>query len=157
MLTIMSRKAYGFRNPTASIAPTDPDKQKTTQNFAEAFVQVHPSGSFGAYGNPTQVPDWVEHDGMFKLAVADSDIVVLQGLPELKTEEQRAAEAAKQSTLAAARQGSSDSVFPPDYSKMSKAELVDHAATVHGLELDLKDKHADLVAAIEEKVTAPAQ
>ena len=158
---IMSNRAYRFPNPTVSLAPTDPNKQKPTQNFNEAFAEVHPAPN-GAWGNPTTVPDWVREDRMFKLALGDKNIVVLAGLPIVKTEEERSAEAAKQATLQAAGKIASE-ISPnlpettttlgdpaPDLDAMTKKELVEHAAEVHGLSLDGTAKKDELIAQIQQ-------
>lgn len=161
---IMSNRAYRFPNPTASLAPTNPDKQKPTQNFNEAFAEVHPAPG-GAWGNPTTVPDWVKQDGMFVLALRDKNIVVLQGLEVAQTDEERAAEAAKQATLQAAGKAATQ-ISPnlpasttdlsaagdaaPDLEAMTKKELVEHASEVHGLALDGTAKKDELIAQIQE-------
>lgn len=45
---------------------------------------------------------------------------------------------------------------PVDLNKMTKAQIVDHAAATHGLELDPKLRHDELVAAVEEHVASRA-
>lgn len=164
-VTIMSRKAYRFLNPGRSIAPVerydkDPVTGKvtksvpdSTQDFKEAHAEVHPGAANGSYGNPVTLPDWVKNDGMFKLAVKDADIVVLTRESGLMGEE-KAADAAKQATLANARKANADSSV--DLGSMTKAELVAHAAEHHDLDLDIKDKHDDLVAQIKDAQTKAA-
>jgi hypothetical protein len=74
---IMANRAYRFPNPSASLSYSEKSHVSTTQDFKEAYAEVHPGSALGTFGNPISVPDWVRHDGMFKLAVKDKNIVVL--------------------------------------------------------------------------------
>lgn len=157
MITIMSNRAYRFPNPGVSLVG-DGVSQKTTQNFGEAYAEVHPGDNPGTFGNPTQVPDWVKHDRMFKMALDDKNLVVLSNEPLIipssdvaSREATIAAASAKvnQEALASAAQVSTPAL-ELNLSEMSKEELVKHASEVHGLTLDKNVKKTDLIAAIQD-------
>jgi hypothetical protein len=157
MLTIMSNRAYRFANPGVSLTG-DGITQRSTQNFNEAYTEVHPGDTPGTFGNPVQVPDWVSRDRMFQMALKDKNIVVLSDEPLIipgaeevsKVATLSSAAKAQQDALAAAAVASADEVPPVDLDAMTKAELVRHASDVHGLTLDPNAKKGDLIASIKE-------
>jgi len=157
MLTIMSNRAYRFPNPGVSLVG-DGITQKSTQNFNEAYTEVHPGDTPGTFGNPIQVPDWVRRDRMFQMALRDKNIVVLSDEPLIIPSAQESAKAAtlvsaakaQQGALASAAAASTDAPPAVDLDAMTKAELVKHASDVHGLTLDSNLKRSDLIASIKE-------
>jgi hypothetical protein len=158
MLTIMANRAYRFPNPGASLVG-DGVTQKNTQNFHEAYAEVHPGATSDTFGNPVQVPEWVRRDKMFQMALKDKNIVVLSDEPLIVPSSEQAsrvatltaaAEQERQRAQAEAAKASAPSPIPVDLDSMTKAELVEHAAGVHGLSLDPNLKKSDLIASIKE-------
>lgn len=101
---------------------------------------------------PQEIPDWVGEQSAFQDACKDDTIRVIQfaapaakPAPAPKAEKEKAADA-KQPEPAPAKVPD----LPVDLRVMNKAELVDHALLVHGIELDEKSKKDDLITAIEE-------
>jgi hypothetical protein len=97
---IMANRAYRFTNPNRN-----PHQMSSDQDFAETYVEVHPgaSGSDGsnrnAFGNPVSVPDWVEHDGMYKMALKDGNIVRLWNEPVVSLDPAKPSEEAQKNLV----------------------------------------------------------
>ena len=95
-IMIMANRAYRFANPNASLSSTNKSGVKVTQDFKEAYAEVHPDEKSGAFGNITQVPDWVADDRMYKMAVADGNIVRIYDKPSVSLDPGEPTEAEKQ-------------------------------------------------------------
>jgi hypothetical protein len=106
-MLVISNKAYRFKHPTIKLLDSlteeyakgkiDPEKR--------AYCDVKPGSAPGAFGEPTQIPDWAKTDGMFKAALANRNLMILPDVnvePEVvvRKEQDKAAIAA---TLATAQ------------------------------------------------------
>jgi hypothetical protein len=172
-MRVISRKAYRFNHPKIKLldALTEEHAKGTLPPEKRAFVEVRGGSAPGAYGEPVDLPDWAAEDGMFKAALANRNLVVLPEdapVPEEKVIRTVTDDASIAATLAAAQRGplvagapslggeSTDASkapaeVPVDLNGLTKAQLVDHAAEVHGVELDPKLTRPELIAAIEKE------
>lgn len=107
-------------------------------------------GSFTTKALPFQAqpaPDWIVDTPLFKLAEKDGDIFVVPTPGARVVPGAPAPKAADDTDRVAAEP---DDEKPIDLTTMTKQQLIDHAAEVHGLELQPGQKKDEMIAAVQE-------
>lgn len=149
-MLIITRKTFRFPNPNVAILG-EAGEQPKQKEFSEVFCDTKP-GEGGKFGEPQEVPDWVQKDRMFKMATDDGDLQIITAVKS-KASNQAALNAAKNQ-----QQGSQSALDHSDLDKMTKAQIVAHAEDEHDLELDEKLPKDELIekvkAAREEQAKA---
>lgn len=111
-------------NPVKAGSEGDAAQQVNKQvDFTKAYVEIHPSP------NVQEVPDWVEDEIQFQRRLEDGSVVKV---------------------LPATKKKSAPEPGEIELSSMTKAELVEHAANVHDLDLDVSKTKAELIDHINE-------
>lgn len=152
-MRILSKKTFRFQKPGSSIIATGGENLNKPERYEDIYFVTKPN-------EVEEAPEWIRKDKMFELATKDGDLLEIAGTGKQPTKDDIAVAAASSQAAEAARRiapGTDPAtelhgaVATTDLKNMTKAELVEHAAEVHDLELDPKLKHDELVAAIQEK------
>jgi hypothetical protein len=82
---VISRKAYRFKHPTIKLLEslTEEHAKGKVDPEKRAYCEVKPGTAPGAFGEPTQIPNWAKTDAMFKAALINKNLMVL---PEVNAE-----------------------------------------------------------------------
>lgn len=150
-IQILSRRKFAFKNPDKYMLKpaADPKPGVTdTVDMSTKLTEIY----FETIPNKVQTaPKWVINDDMFAWALKDGDIMVI----DVKAGETRSSVDAR----AEAQQQQSDSDrlkeeqarsqrredLRAELDAMNKADLIEHAKDVHGLDLSPAQKKDDLV------------
>jgi hypothetical protein len=153
-ISICSKRQFCFFHP-------DVNNSEAMQKAMNSREHNKPlPGSFTVKALPLQAqsaPDWIVNTPLFALAEKDGDIFVVPvpgarvvaGSPDY-IQGQTGAPIDEQTNQSnqQAPVTQTNPVEPADLSGMTKAQLVEHAAEVHGLELNPAASKSDLIAAV---------
>jgi hypothetical protein len=148
-ISVLSKRTFCFFHPDVS------NSEAMQKAMANREHNKPLPGSFTTKALPFQAqpaPDWIVDTPLFKLAEKDGDIFVVPtpGVVSAPLKESKPVDTTGGDFI----RGQATTDQPPvDLTAMTKQEIIDHAAEVHGLELNPGSKKDELIAAVQEAQT----